>query len=78
VFCFVKRYLPSPAHNVDKSKLYQRSDDERCASYEPHFTGHNVGHGGHCAAGLARQGDEGENGADAWKQETALICADCV
>jgi len=71
VCCSVKLYLPPSANNVDKSKLYQRPKDERRASYEPHFTGHNVGHSGHCAAGLAREGDEGQHRADAWKQ-----CAD--
>lgn len=71
LFCSVKLYMPSSADNVDKSKLYQRPNDERRASYEPHFTGHNVRHGRHCAAGLAREGDEGQDRADAWKQ-----CAD--
>ena len=64
VFCFVLLYLPSSGNNVDKSELYQRSNDERCASCEPHFTGH----GGHCAAGLAGEGDEVQHGADTWKQ----------
>jgi hypothetical protein len=72
LLCFEKLYLPSSANNVDKSKLHQRSNDEPCASNEPHFTGHNVRHGGHCTAGLAREGDEGQNGADAWKQGTDL------
>ena len=73
----LKVYLPPSANNVDESKLYQRSKDEGSASHEPHFTGHNVRHSGRCTAGLAWQGDEGQNGADTW-QQGALIGADCV
>ena len=73
----LKLYLPPSANNVDESKLYQRSKDEGSASHEPHFTGHNVRHSGRCTAGLAWQGDEGQNGANTW-QQGALIGADCV
>jgi hypothetical protein len=65
-------YLPSSPYSVDKSELYQRSNDEGSASHEPHFTGHNVGHCGHRTACLTRQSNERQNGADAWKGNTAL------
>jgi len=71
VCCSVKLYLPSSAYDVDKSRLYQRPNDERRASYEPQFTGKTERHSGHGDVGLAREGEEGQNRADAWKH-----CAD--